>query len=393
MGDGVEATDTAGRAGTAARTDATATAPSASPLPSPPSSLLPALPPLDHLARMTDGTGLLQHARYSVPDRRHGYCLDDNARALWLVARWPTRDARVLGLATTYAAFVDHAWDRDAQGGRGRFENFMDYGRQWLPDGSTGEDEDAQARGVLALTHAALSDLPGGVTDWAGSLLVEALRPPALPLALGSPRAWAAALVACRHLADADDGSDRALVREAAAHAAAIGPELAGRLLALYRAEARADWPWFERALAYDNARLCEGALAGARWEPALLGIGLDALRWLCAVQRDAAGRHRPFGNAGFGVPGLRVAPHDQQPIEAWATADACRLAHELTGDPAWRAEARRATDWFGGANETGQSLVDAAGGCADGIGAGGANRNRGAESTLAALHAALNRW
>ena len=349
-------------------------------------------PPLNHLVRLTDDTGLFQHARFSVPDRRHGYCLDDNARALWLMARMAENDdPRVVGLATTYASFLDHAWDRDAFGGRGRFANFMSYHRQWLPDGSSGEDEDAQARGALALAHVMASQLPLPMREWAGTLLAEALRPPALPLALESPRAWAAGLVASDTVLrlEPSAGFLGRLQNEVAEYAGKIAPLLAERLLLRFHDARRDGWPWFEDALAYDNARLCEGALTGARWTPELEAIGLRSLRWLCEVQTDEAGRHRPFGNEGFGRLHTREARFDQQPIEAWATVDACCLAWRVTGDEAWRERAQAAHDWFTGKNETGRPLCDGNGGSADGIGPGGVNRNRGAESTLAWLHTA----
>ena len=349
-------------------------------------------PPLDHLARLTDGTGLLQHARFSVPDRRHGYCLDDNARALWLTARIAeSDDPRVVGLAMTYASFVDHAWDRAAHGGRGRFTNFMSYHRQWLPDGSSGEDEDAQARGLLALAHVISSRLPVSLREWAGMVLAEALRPPSLFLAFGSPRAWAAALVGCDLLttAKSQPGLVGELQDEVANYIEETAPILAERLLQRFGDAACEDWPWFEDALAYDNARLPEGALAGRRWESELEAVGLRSLRWLCAVQTDGEGRHRPFGNEGFGKVHRAEARYDQQPIEAWATVDACSRAWRLTGDDVWYRWAQAAHDWFTGDNETGHALADEYGGSADGIDASGLNRNRGAESTLAWLHAA----
>ena len=342
---------------------------------------------LTHLQTLTDDTGLIQHARYAIPDRRHGYCLDDNARALALTARLPPAP-EVFALASIYASFLDHAWDREPLGGRGRFENFMSYDREWLPDGGTVEDEDAQARGVHALALVALSDRPDAMRAWAGSLLIEAIRPPALPLALGSPRAWAISVCTCRLLCCSTNTMSFAL--GARDHARTVGPQLAQRLLELHRRGASVEWPWFEASLAYDNARLCEGALAGSFFDPALREIGLETLNWLCANQTAPDGHFRPFGNTGFGKPGVVDAPFDQQPIEAWATIDAAALAYELTGDPKWLSEAERAFAWFTGANDANHTLIDSDGGCADGIQPNGLNANRGAESTLAWLHAAV---
>ena len=350
---------------------------------------------LGHLRRMTDGTGLLQHARYDLPDRRHGYCLDDNARALWLLARMVQGGGEADELVPVYAAFVDHAWDGEAHGGRGRFRNFMDYDRSWLPDGSGGpeggEDEDAHARALLALAHAATAPWPGDVPRWAATLSCEAWRAPSLPLAHRSPRAWAASLVAADALCGASDDCSGVL-REARDHAAAAAPVLARRMVERFHAAARPDWPWWEEALAYDNARLCEGALAGARWEPALEEMGLASLRWLAGVQSDGEGRFRPFGNEGFGRAGVTAAAWDGQPIEAWASVDASLRAARVTGDGRWRNEAWRAHDWFVGANAHGAPLADRdTGSCADGLQRDGVNRNRGAESTLAWLHVALS--
>ena len=297
---------------------------------------------------------------------------------------------------------MDHAWEPDALGGRGRFRNFMRHDRRWLPDGADegadggaedgpargGEDEEAQARALVALAAVARAPMPG-LAAWAAERLTEALRAPALPLAHRSPRAWAQSLIACAVLVE--PGKGPAGTREAARAATAVARELAARLRERLEAAARPGWPWFEDALAYDNARLCEGALLGAAHLPGLLAPALASLGWLCELQTGPGGVHRPFGTCGMGRAGVREAAFDQQPLEAWATADACARAHALTGAPRWRAEAARAHAWFLGANELGVVLADPGdGGCRDGLHPDRANANRGAESTLAWLHAEL---
>ena len=350
--------------------------------------------PLVHLVRMTDDTGLLQHARHDVPDRRHGYCLDDNARALALVARLASLsgkpDPNLIALASTYAAFVDHAWEASA-GGTGRFRNFMSFGRQWLPDGGGDvADEEAHARAVWALAHVAVAPLPG-LAGWAVERLAEVLRPPSLLLHHRSPRAWAVTLLAVEALRSGRPVQPSAAFAAVEDLANDTAVELANRLLARFRAASRADWPWFEDALAYDNARLCEGALAGAHHRADLREIGLASLDWLCRVQTGAGGVMRPYGTEGFGCAGKTMAAFDQQPLDAWATVDAATRAWRLTGNERWHGEARRAHGWFTGSNELGTVLGNREdGGCYDGLHPDRANRNRGAESTLAWLHADL---
>ena len=181
---------------------------------------------IDHLARMTDARGLWQHARHAVPDRRHGFCLDDNARALWLTSRLASpdgHDARLADLATIYAGFVDHAWDA----GAGRFANFMTHDARWLPDESaSGEDEDACARALLALVETAGSALPSGLTGWAADRAAEVLASGAA-LRHRSPRAWAWSIAACRS------------ARGSALDVGETGAVLTGRLLALWRSRTR----------------------------------------------------------------------------------------------------------------------------------------------------------
>ena len=321
--------------------------------------------PLTHLGRLTDACGIWQHARHVVPDRRHGYCLDDVARALWLCARRARLDPDdpvPSRLAAIYASFVDHAWEREA----GRFRNFLTHDRQWTEH----EDEDASARALLALVETARSSLPDGIPDWARDLLSRCLP---LVDGLRSPRPWAwalGALSAGRDM-DLDFPVDAAGVR------------LAGHLLTLWNA---CLGPSFEAAMAYDSPRLAQGALDGAAWLPALQEAGLAALTQMSRLQTAPAGHFRPPGSEGYGRAGAD-ALHAQQPLDAWAHVEAALAAHALTGEASWADEARRAHAWFLGHNDASLALTTAEGGCRDGLDPQGVSVNQGAESTLAWLH------
>ena len=323
--------------------------------------------PLDHLLRLSDGCGVWQHARHAVPDRRHGYCLDDVARGLWLCARRARMDPGdpvPPRLAGVYASFVDHAWEA---GTPGRFRNFLTHDRRWIEH----EDEDASARALFALAQAARAPLPGGIADWARMLLAETL-PPARAFRSPRPQAWALCTLAAVRDMDLPFDVD------------AAGHDLAARLLALWRA---CPGPMFEDSMAYDTPRLAQGAMDGAVWAPGLRDAGLAALREMAARQTAPGGHFRPPGSAGYGRAGAH-ALHAQQPLDAWAHVEASLAARGLTGDDAWTAEALRAHAWFTGANDAGAPLATPEGGCRDGIDPQGASVNQGAESTLAWLHA-----
>ncbi len=322
--------------------------------------------------RMTDSCGMMQHAVGHVPDRSHGYCVDDNARALTLMHRIDAPlGVRADALAVDYAAFVQHSWNPDI----GRFRNFMSYARRWL-EGEGSEDSSGRALWSLGLTasEARAEDL----RDWARALFTTAA--PRM-MDVHSPRAQAFCILAADAVLDAEPGHLGA--RDMIARFAAS-------LHALFRACTRPDWVWFETHLAYDNARLPQAMLrAAAKLDDAPMHAdALAALDWLCGVQTGAGGVFRAFGSTGLGKDGDRDAHFDQQPLEAWATVDAAAAAWEPTGDPRWVAEARRAHAWFGGRNELGLALTTTGGGCYDGLTPTGVNRNQGAESILSAAHA-----
>ena len=332
-------------------------------------------PRLDHLETLLDGTGILQHATYNVAAREHGYCLDDNARALILAVSldtaWPGLPL-VASLQARAAAFVQHAWDHD----RRVFRNFMSYDRQWL---ETAGSDDSHGRAIWALGVAARDGNSLDLRAWAEWLLE--LAAPRLS-ALVSPRAVAAGLLGLVRAGDAIAMTPRR---------AELCAGLADRLCDHLRDTRRPDWVWFETSLSYDNARLPQALLsAGAAfgrddWREA----GLDTLRWLCAVQTSPEDRFRPIGSDGFYRRGETRAVFDQQPLEAAASVAACLEAWRTTGRSLWLEEARRAHAWFEGANDLGRSLVvPETGGCRDGLHPERVNANQGAESTLAWLQA-----
>jgi len=332
----------------------------------------PSVLPLTAIARMTDGVGMLQHAVHSVPDRNHGYCIDDNARALMTVVR--RGDDEASQLAPIYAAFVQHAWNPD----RRRFRNFMAYDRQWLEQYGS---EDSNGRTLWALAVAANRSRSVGLRDWALNLFEEAAR---VADELRAPRAKMFAALGGLELLTSRPDHDLArwLVEQST-----------DQLMHLHRCHAREGWDWFEPELAYDNARLPEVLIrAGiALEEPAMVERGLDSLRWLTRMQTSPRGTFRPVGCHGFYRPYASPLAFDQQPIEAAATIDAAAAAFEATDSNEWRDIAQYAFGWFFGDNDAGMPLADVElGGCYDGLMATGINRNQGAESILSLHLAAL---
>ncbi len=328
---------------------------------------------LDHLLRMSDSTGVFQHASFTVPNFAEGYCTDDNARALVLalmLQRLGKGSPRLHAQATTYAAFLNHAFDRN----RGRFRNFMSFDRQWLEEVGS---EDCQGHALWALGLCVAQSGQGSF-----QLLAARLFEQALPAAseFTSPRAWAFTLIGIdeylRRL-----GGDRRVTQ--------FRETFTSKLLQRYRDAATPEWEWFEEVVSYANAKLPHAMILSGRCmnNPALVELGLKALRWLIRVQTSKAGSFRPVGSNGFYPRQGERALFDQQPIEAQVTVSACIEAYQATHDATWLAEARRAFEWFLGRNDLGLALYDATtGGCRDGLHVDRVSENQGAESTLAFL-------
>jgi hypothetical protein len=333
---------------------------------------------LEYLRLMTDDTGMLQHAKYTVPDRTHGYCVDDNARALIVAATLQDLqplDSALGGLAAIYMSFLGHAFN----GQTGRFRNFMSYDRRWLEE--TGS-EDSHGRAVWGLGVAVALGRGKGQVGFAVDLFHRALD---TTEEFTHPRAIAFAIIGIHAYLGRYSGDSRAK---------RMRKILSGRLMQEFRDFATEDWPWCADRLTYDNARLPQALLLSGQWLPdrEMLEMGLRALDWLKQAQTDGKGRHfAAIGNHGWFPRDGSKARFDQQPIEAAAMVDACIEAFNCTRDEEWVAYAYRCLNWYQGENDLGVPLCDyATGGCRDGLEAQGVNENQGAESTLCWLMALL---
>lgn len=337
---------------------------------------LPALN-LDHLQRLTDDTGLLQHATFAVPNYAEGYTTDDNARAVVLtilLEQLGQTDPRVIdSLASRYVAFLGHALNPV----NGRFRNFLSYARTWSEiQGS----EDCHGRALWAVGTVLGRSKDLALRGAAGHLFEVAV--PAV-VSFTSPRAWAFALLGIEEYLHSFPG-DR--------DAQTASSVLTTRLIELYRANQSPDWAWFEDVLAYSNARLPQAVLIAGRRnsDHQMTSVALEALNWLNETQRCAGQNHFvPIGSQGFYRKGCERARFDQQPVEASGAVSACLEAYRTTGDDHWRKEAWLAFNWFLGGNDLQIALYDSTtGGCRDGLHPERVNENQGAESTLAFLMA-----
>jgi hypothetical protein len=327
---------------------------------------------------MTDSTGLIQHAIYSIPRRESGYTTDDNARALRLCTRlWCQHpDERLLSRVAQYLSFLEYA-----RGPGGGFHNLLSYQRGWLDPEGTG---DCQGQAVRALAEVLGSSLPDDYRALAREL-IEAVQPTLADLR--SLRAQAYVILAWGHLWTA--GVKEVEPLETVAWFAAQ------RLVECYHRALRPDWQWFESRLTYANAVLPHALFVAARRWPqeAFLEVAEASFAFLDRAT-TAEDVFWPVGNSGWYPHGEDKAPYDQQPVEAVTMADAALAAFGLRNEEKYLATFRRAHGWFHGQNSLRQSLVDTRrGACCDGLQPSGVNRNQGAESTLAYLWAELENF
>ncbi len=327
--------------------------------------------PLDHLDRLTDSTGLIQHAIYSVPRRESGYTTDDNARALRLCVRlWNEHpNQRMLSRVSCYMSFLEHA-RRPVRG----FHNFLSYQRDWLDAAGTG---DCQGQAVLALAEVLASRLPTGYRALARELLQMVL--PTLAN-LRSLRAQAYVIQAWTILWRADiEGMNRF---------ENIARLAADRLVECYRRSQHSDWLWFESRMTYANAVLPHAMFDAAEvWPNEMFLSVADSSFDFLSLMTTADDVFWPIGNQEWYSHGEEKSLYDQQPVEASTMAAAALAAYQLLQDERYFNAFMNSYQWFLGQNSRQQSLVDFdCGSCFDGLQSSGLNRNQGAESTLAYL-------
>lgn len=327
---------------------------------------------LDHLRMLTDDTGVLQHATCTVPNRGHGYCTDDNARALiaMLIYRRLYEDDSVLSLINRYLSFIDSAFD-DKQG---TFRNFMGYDRRWFEQGYS---EDANGRAVWALGTATLLAPNVAYRTFAAMLLNRSLDGLS---SMTSPRAWAFALLGLNQYIQVFDGDTR--VRRARDF-------LADRLYELFAQNATRDWMWYENLLSYSNALLPHAMIQTGLMtdDESKLAAGLEPLEWLIGLVMRSDGVVSLLGNKHPYERGGPRPRFDQQPEDAMCLVRACAEAYRYTEDLHWYERARKVFLWFLGNNDTQSVMYDyETGGCRDGLHPDGPSLNEGAESTLAWL-------
>lgn len=327
---------------------------------------------LDHLLRLTDDTGILQHAVHSMPERRHGYSTDDTARAVVVCAMmWSLfHDDRVLKPLETYLAYLLDA----RPSGSGRFRNFMSYDRRWV---DTEGSDDCQGRVLWAAGYLIAHAPDETMRKLAGKLFESA----AVSFEhIDSPRSWSFAILGFHYfLRQTDDCSDARCRLEM----------LARRLDGMFERHATEEWPWYEEVVTYDNGRLAQALIiAGLQLDDeAMKERGLRILHWLLEVQTGGDGHLSIIGNEGWYRATGERARFDQLPLEPASLIGACKAAYRATENPVWLAQMRRCFQWYLGKNDGGHSLVDfKTRGCYDGLTAEGVNRNQGAESTISWL-------
>lgn len=331
---------------------------------------------LDHLRRLSDSTGILQHAKYTVPRKNQGYTTDDNARAL-IVATMADR-FRSLGihahdLISVYLSFLDFAFNES----EGRFGNFLRYDRTWT---EVIGSQDCHGRALMALgTLVELTEDDGHL----GVALEIFERGLSAAEDFISPRSWATTLLGIHAFRHRFPGVRTTLrVRDV----------LAERLMSQTAENARNDWLWLEDKLTYDNAKIPHALLVSGddSSNSEMVGLGLRILEWLFRVQTEGE-MFVPIGTKGWYSRDRKPARYDQQPLEVAGMVSACLEAFDLTGLRVWEDRAMIALDWFLGRNDAQTPMYDyASGGCYDGLQAKGVNQNQGAESTISWLQALL---
>jgi glycosyltransferase involved in cell wall biosynthesis len=328
---------------------------------------------LTHFRNLSDETGILQHAIFTTPDRRHGYATDDNARALQVCTmNWELfKEESILPLLHRYLSFLSYAFDEKT----GKFRNCMSYGRQWVDEDSN--EEECHGRALSALGYTIAYPPNDHVLIIANRMFNAAL--PACR-SFSSPRAMAHAILGCHIYSRRFSG---------ASDARKMCEILSNYLMTLYSENTSNDWIWCEDIVTYGNACIPEALIVAGDWlgNRKMTNQGLKSLEWLLNIQTAKEGHLSLIGNKRWYKRDGKKSAFDQQPIDAAVLTTACYNTYIITKDKKWLDEIRKIFHWFLGKNDHGEMLYDfTTGGCKDGLTSSGVNQNQGAESTLSWL-------
>ena len=326
-----------------------------------------------HLRTLSDEVGILQHAMFTTPDRRHGYTTDDNARALQVcVMNWELfKEESILPLLHRYLSFLSYAFDEKP----GRFRNYLTYDRRWVDEGVN--EEDCHGRALYALGYTIAYPPTDHILSLANQMFNAALP---TCQSFKSPRALAHVILGCRLYSRRFGGASD--VRK-------MCEILSNHLMTLYSENSSDDWVWCENIVTYDNACIPEALIVAGDWlgNRELLDQGVKSLEWLLNIQTAKEGHLSVIGNKKWYKREGKKSAFDQQPLEAAALVTACYNAYIITKDKKWLEEIRKSFYWFLGKNDHHEMLYDfTTGGCKDGLTSSGVNHNQGAESTLSWL-------
>jgi len=323
---------------------------------------------LNHVALLTDDTGIIQHAKFGIPNLKEGYCIDDNARALILslLAYEQDKNQKALKLMPVYLSFIQYMQRED-----GNFRNFLSFNRNYLDDVGS---EDSFGRTIWSLGYLICSAPNNSYQEFGRELFSNSVKH---FKDLKYIRSIANTIIGIGYYLKAHDG-DELLVNEI--------NRLSATLIEAYRANKDGDWHWFEDILTYDNAILPLALLSHYEVTGDLesFEIAMESIEFLNSFSFEN-GYLNPVGNAGWMKKHGKNPVYDQQALETMAMVLLYYKAFEVTKDDKYLNLMHISYEWFLGRNSLHIPLYDfETHGCADGLQFNSVNRNQGAESTLA---------
>ncbi|MFO8054929.1 MAG: glycosyltransferase family 4 protein [Bacteroidales bacterium] len=323
---------------------------------------------LEHIRRLTDDTGIVQHAKYGIPNLKEGYCLDDNARALLMVlmANRQNKDPMALEFMPIYLSYIRYLQNQD-----GYFRNFLSFNRTFLDERGS---EDSFGRTIWALGYLIHRAPNESYREFGKDLFDHSVQ---CFEKLESIRGIANTIIGISYYLRRYPG-DEGMLR--------IMKNMAGKIMQGWEESSSSDWPWFEEALTYDNAILPLSLfhLAEITEDTKIISIATQATQFLEKVTLDKGYLSLVGSNGWYPKNGER-AFFDQQAIDTMANVRLFYQAYKVTKEPAYMEKMFTSYLWFLGDNELRLPLFDhETHGCCDGLRSEGLNRNQGAESTLA---------